>query len=288
MKKNIVAFLLIMMTTTVLGQESANRFFYELTFKPKKAEEKREKIMTALDITPKKSIYEDFTIRAQDSLIKKEVESMMKSGVFKDLSKMITMPKFTYKIVKKYPSMEVSVQDNISNKRFSYQSPTKLNWKMQSEKSQIGTYSVQKATTNFGGREWTAWFTMEVPFQDGPYKFHGLPGLIVKIEDSKKEYSWELKGNENIAKWEELSYSEKMQSRFGMSTNVVEVSKEKFDKAYANFKADPLAEFRAHMTPELMKQPVPGTDKTVGDMIKDQEKMAKDFFAAVDNPIEIE
>lgn len=288
MRKNISVFVMILMTSVVFAQQSANRFFYELTFKPKKAEEKREKIMTALDITTEKSIYEDFTIRAQDSIIKQEVEQMTKTGVFKDLMKTITMPKFTYKVVKKYPSMEVSVQDNISNKRFSYQSPTKLNWNVDSEKTKIGVYAVQKATTDFGGRQWTAWFTMDIPFQDGPYKFHGLPGLIVKIEDSKKEYSWELKGNENIAKWEELSYTQKMQSRFGMSTTVVEITKEKFDKAYANFKADPLGEFRMYMTPEVMKQPLPGTDKTVGDMIKDQEKMAKDFFAAVDNPIEIE
>lgn len=288
MRKSIGVFIAILMTSVVFAQQSANRFFYELTFKPKKAEEKREKIMTALDITTEKSIYEDFTIRAQDSIIKQEVEQMTKTGVFKDLMKTITMPKFTYKVVKKYPSMEVSVQDNISSKRFSYKSPTKFNWKVDSEKTKIGVYAVQKATTDFGGRQWTAWFAMDVPFQDGPYKFHGLPGLIVKIEDSKKEYSWELKGNEDIAKWEELSYTQKMQSRFGMSTSVVEITKEKFDKAYANFKADPLGEIRAYMTPELMKQPLPGTDKTVGDMIKDQEKMAKDFFAAVDNPIEIE
>lgn len=288
MRKSIGVFIAILMTSVVFAQQSANRFFYELTFKPKKAEEKREKIMTALDITTEKSIYEDFTIRAQDSIIQQEVEQMTKTGVFKDLMKTITMPKFTYKVVKKYPSMEVSVQDNISSKRFSYKSPTKFNWKVDSEKTKIGVYAVQKATTDFGGRQWTAWFTMDVPFQDGPYKFHGLPGLIVKIEDSKKEYSWELKGNEDIAKWEELSYTQKMQSRFGMSTSVVEITKEKFDKAYANFKADPLGEIRAYMTPELMKQPLPGTDKTVGDMIKDQEKMAKDFFAAVDNPIEIE
>lgn len=288
MRKSIGVFIAILMTSVVFAQQSANRFSYELTFKPKKAEEKREKIMTALDITTEKSIYEDFTIRAQDSIIKQEVEQMTKTGVFKDLMKTITMPKFTYKVVKKYPSMEVSVQDNISSKRFSYKSPTKFNWKVDSEKTKIGVYAVQKATTDFGGRQWTAWFTMDVPFQDGPYKFHGLPGLIVKIEDGKKEYSWELKGNEDIAKWEELSYTQKMQSRFGMSTSVVEITKEKFDKAYANFKADPLGEIRAYMTPELMKQPLPGTDKTVGDMIKDQEKMAKDFFAAVDNPIEIE
>ena len=56
----------------------------------------------------------------------------------------------------------------------------------------IGSYNTQKATTQYGGRDWEIWFTTEVPFQDGPYKFCGLPGLIVKAEDSKGDYQFEL------------------------------------------------------------------------------------------------
>ena len=37
-----------------------------------------------------------------------------------------------------------------------------------------------------------AWFTSEIPIQRGPWKFGGLPGLIVKISDAKKEYNFEL------------------------------------------------------------------------------------------------
>ncbi len=51
----------------------------------------------------------------------------------------------------------------------------------------------QKATTEFAGRKWTAWFTEELPFQDGPYKFRGLPGLIVKLEDATQSHVFELK-----------------------------------------------------------------------------------------------
>ena len=45
-----------------------------------------------------------------------------------------------------------------------------------------------KAVTEFAGRKWTAWFTEELPFQDGPYKFRGLPGLIVKLEDATQSH----------------------------------------------------------------------------------------------------
>lgn len=45
---------------------------------------------------------------------------------------------------------------------------------------------------NFGGRRWEAWFTPDIPYSDGPYKFCGLPGLILKIIDTKGHYKFEV------------------------------------------------------------------------------------------------
>lgn len=67
-----------------------------------------------------------------------------------------------------------------------------LNWKITSEQKMIGKYKSQKAETTYGGRNWIAWFTTELPFSDGPYIFSGLPGLIVSIQDSNSEYSFNL------------------------------------------------------------------------------------------------
>lgn len=67
-----------------------------------------------------------------------------------------------------------------------------LNWRITSEQKIIGKYKSQKAETNYGGRNWIAWFATELPFGDGPYIFNGLPGLIVSIQDSSNEYSFNL------------------------------------------------------------------------------------------------
>ena len=285
--KKFFALFLMLVFVGMNAQQTANRFFYELTFKPKKDSARTEKVMTILDVTKEMSRYQDFTVPAQDTIIKEKVEAMEKSGVWTDLMKSIKMPEFTHKIKKTYPAMNMQYTDQISMKTFGYDDSAKFDWKILPEKAKIGDYNTQKATTEYGGRKWTAWFAQDLPFQDGPYKFHGLPGLIVKIEDEGKNYSWELKGNKTVENWEELSYAEKINQKYGMSMTPVIVTREKFEKSYDNFKADPLAEMRPYMTPELMGRKMPGSEKTVGEYIKEQEKMAKDFFGSNNNPIEI-
>ncbi|WP_336964665.1 GLPGLI family protein [Chryseobacterium contaminans] len=267
-------------------KETANRFFYELTFKPKKDSARLDKLITILDITPKKSIYQDYTLPSQDSIIKLTVEEMEKTKTWKDISKLIRMPKFAYKIVKTYPEMKVQYLDRVSMNLFGYDDPVKFTWNILPEKQKVGEYNTQKATTEYGGRTWTAWFSSDIPFQDGPYRFYGLPGLIVKIEDTEKNYSWMLSGNKKIANYDELSYSDKINAKYGVSNTVKPTTKEKFDKAYASFKQDPMAEIRQKVSPEMMNMKMPGSDVTIGENLKKQEKMAKDYFNANDNPIE--
>ena len=269
------------------SKETANRFFYELTFKPKKDSAKLEKVMMSLDIVKDRSIYRDFTAIGQDSILKVQFEAMKKAGVLKDLSKSFKMPKFSEKIVKTYPDMKIQYIERIANgfspMNIGYNETLKLDWKISDEKAKIGVYNAQKATTEFAGKKWTAWFSSELPFQDGPYKFSGLPGLIVKIEDEGKNYSWVLQGNKKVPNWEELTYMEKL-SNVGLK--VTEMPREKFEKTFNDFKKDPFATARPLMTQEIMSKTIPGMDGTIGDMMKKQEKMYKDFFNANDNPIE--
>ena len=287
--KKIITLFVILGFTAINAQVASNRFFYELTFKPKIDSTKTEKVMTILDITPEKSLYRDFTWVAQDSILKVEVEAMQKSGVMKDLSKSMKMPKFAYKVEKTYkPEMKVLFQEGLQNgmtpMNLGYVDKTVFNWSILPEKEKIGTYNAQKATTDFGGRKWTAWFSTDLPFNDGPYKFYGLPGLIVKVEDADKNYSWELKGNKKIDNFEELSYIEKV-SPTGQG-KLVEVSRDKFETTIADFKKDPFATIRPMLKPEMLSQKIPGMDGTIGDMVKKQEKMLRDFYDANDNPIE--
>lgn len=82
---------------------------------------------------------------------------------------------------------------NLERECCQYTEPVpKQQWTLKEEQQTIHGYRCQKATCHWRGRDYEAWFTSEIPIQRGPWKFGGLPGLIVKIYDAKKEYNFEL------------------------------------------------------------------------------------------------
>lgn len=56
----------------------------------------------------------------------------------------------------------------------------KIDWKFQSGDKTIGGYRCKSARGSFGGREYIAWFTFDIPISNGPHKLGGLPGLILE------------------------------------------------------------------------------------------------------------
>ncbi|MCH8535870.1 MAG: GLPGLI family protein [Flavobacteriaceae bacterium] len=66
------------------------------------------------------------------------------------------------------------------------------NWQITNEKDKFGEYEIIKATTTFRGRNFIAWFAPSIPVTYGPWKLHGLPGLILKLYDEEKQFKWTL------------------------------------------------------------------------------------------------
>ncbi|MDN3586810.1 GLPGLI family protein [Pedobacter aquatilis] len=67
-------------------------------------------------------------------------------------------------------------------------------WKITSEHKNILGYNCAKATVNFRGRVYTAWFAEGIALPLGPWKFGGLPGLIIKVSDKQEKFVYELTG----------------------------------------------------------------------------------------------
>jgi len=71
------------------------------------------------------------------------------------------------------------IQDNYSE----------LPWQITQDTKKIAGYDCVKALVNFRGRVWEAWFAPEIPLSFGPWKLHGLPGLILEAYDTDRRYA---------------------------------------------------------------------------------------------------
>lgn len=78
------------------------------------------------------------------------------------------------------------------SEHYAYEEPEKMDWQLLSDTMTIGGKLCYKATTEFGGRSWYAWYDAEVPIADGPYKFSGLPGLIYEVGDTGGNWKYSL------------------------------------------------------------------------------------------------
>ena len=73
-----------------------------------------------------------------------------------------------------------------------------LDWTISSDTASFLDYQCQKATLKFRGRNYEAWFAPQIPVNDGPWKFFGLPGLILKVKDTENQFDFECIGLENL------------------------------------------------------------------------------------------
>jgi len=55
-------------------------------------------------------------------------------------------------------------------------------WKLTGKNKSILKHNCQEATTTYRGRDYVAYFTTQIPFRAAPWKFHGLPGVILEVK----------------------------------------------------------------------------------------------------------
>lgn len=102
-------------------------------------------------------------------------------------------------IFKHYAPNQLTSNENLGMFSYSVQeSIPAIDWKIQSDTMRILSYVCQKATCQFRGRNYEAWFTPEINNSEGPWKFSGLPGLILKVVESKGFFIFECKGIEKV------------------------------------------------------------------------------------------
>lgn len=71
-----------------------------------------------------------------------------------------------------------------------------FDWQLQDGDSIVCGYPCHKAITTFRGRTWTVWYTLDLPYSDGPWKFCGLPGLVLYAYESEDKFRFNCIGIE--------------------------------------------------------------------------------------------
>lgn len=68
-----------------------------------------------------------------------------------------------------------------------------IEWVLIDEEKKILDYKVKKASTTLFNREWIAWYAEDFKSSYGPYKFNGLPGLILELSDIRNHFHFKAK-----------------------------------------------------------------------------------------------
>jgi GLPGLI family protein len=276
-----------------------NRFFYDYKFIPdsnNKEEVKTE--MMYLDIDKNGSNYYSRTKFVSDSTSRADIEKQIKSFSGNiSVNRRDNQGSVPFKVTKSYPDFTTYLFRSIATDQYKIKEDQKPEWNILPDKQKIGEYNAQKATTNFGGREWIAWFSSEIPFQDGPYKFYGLPGLIVKIEDTTGSHIMTLVGNKTVAQVvadsKELELPQNMRI-YGMGGKEIEVNEDQFRKAWKAYVNDPTKNMREMMMRNTDTSKVSFKVKTAdgkelpdpNQVFRELEKRTKETLAKNNNPIE--
>ena len=205
------------------------RMFY---VKDIKNPDKRKNYFMLLQIGKHISKFSDFFRLKADSL--DEAYAKQKMDEIEAANKLLpvltgTSPK---NVFKNYPKNKITVTDMVPLRgNFKYvEEKTKPVWKMEQGNSTICGYSCQKATTTFRGRKYTAWYTSKISYSDGPWKFWGLPGLILKVTDDNNEYSFECAAIEKPGRIESIYIKD---------LDYYSTTRVKFNEAEKNFYDNP-------------------------------------------------
>ena len=110
-------------------------------------------------------------------------------------------------IAKDYANSSIGFLSRILAQDYFYQEPLEMaDWNLENDTLTILDYKCYKAQKKFRGRTWVVWYAPDIPSMDGPWKLAGLPGLILKAQDSTGDFSFECDGIELLNKKVVIEY----------------------------------------------------------------------------------
>lgn len=265
-------FFLLIISIAINAFSQTKRFIYEYKYIPDslKTLNITSEIML-LDISQNRSEFYAYEKFRSDSLMAEELKRGIASPP--------PMKEFiNYRILKNIQSKNQDFITPLSSNLYIVKDERQIKWKLFPEYSTILSFKAQKATCEFAGRQWEAWFTADIPIQDGPYKFRGLPGLILKVKDKTNSHIFEIKAIESIKKNSEYPFIKNYAQKF-------DIGQKQYLKIFKNYRENPAADLIGK---------IPDYKDSEGNLVNGQqkvreiEKMMKEKFKSDNNILEID
>ena len=274
----LLSFFLISISVTSQSQ----RFYYDYQFQTDSTDlETKMSELMVLDIDKKGSKYYSEYVFQNDSIMDAQFKKNMAAHSDEPVQMSGKQGVVGYKILKSYPDFKINHIVSLDMTLYDFNQQVKINWKILSDKDKIGTWNVQKAEADFAGRKWIAWFSTDIPIQDGPYKFYGLPGLIVKIEDKSGFHKIELKGIKNNTLERDILAFE--------FEKPIKLDYKKYQTVYKNYRKDPMANLKKKAQEgQFYVTDDAGNKLDNKDYMKSQEKMMMDRMKKNNNILELD
>lgn len=179
---------------------------------------------TRLDIGNKTTHFYDRSKQVKDSIMAEQSNTGTYEG--KKLPKVV----LSWELYKNYPSDgETAFLDKLaSNNYLCIEKVEVPNWEIipDSSASIIG-YKCQLAKTSFKGRIWYAWYTEDIPLNEGPWKLYGLPGLVLRAYDQREQYIFDAIGMASLNGSTHITFAQKKREK--ITQKELREAKDKFD-----------------------------------------------------------
>ncbi|MFG6425761.1 MAG: GLPGLI family protein [Muribaculaceae bacterium] len=151
--------------------------------------------------SPKTEFKDSLQSTPQGRVVEKELfnDAIKRYMETKDGSAMSSVVYQTFLYVfRSKPDNEMTVYDKAGSLEQGYYTEPigEIQWEIGDSTKNVLGYECTIATADYHGRHWTAWFTPEIPLQEGPWKLTGLPGLILEAEESTGQHSFVATGLE--------------------------------------------------------------------------------------------
>ncbi|WP_379090583.1 GLPGLI family protein [Pedobacter sp. UC225_65] len=133
---------------------------------------------------------------------------------------------------------------------------TPIKWTIKQDTMSFAGISCRKAITRYKGRNWIAWYAVDLPFQSGPWQLNGLPGLIIAAYDEKKDIQFQFDGLEKVNETNLVTKDEKIRIGTGelnfsnntylgkeikLPTNVIKATRAEVNKLRQAIAENPMA-----------------------------------------------